>query len=163
MVGAYEHLGDPVEVGVLVVLVDGHGRDPGGPIRADGLPQEGVLRQSEQNEAPASRAGPSRAPRRPVSTPGSPGRPPTTEKPTGQEPGPGSARPGSGHAEAGHHRLDGRRPPGLDSEACKQRNTVERCINRLKQWRGPTTRTDKLTTVYQAALHLAGIPIWTRR
>ncbi|MET7295704.1 IS5 family transposase [Streptomyces griseoloalbus] len=57
----------------------------------------------------------------------------------------------------------GGRPPGFDSEAYKQRNTVERCINRLKQWRGLATRTDKLAIAYQAALHLAGILIWTRR
>jgi hypothetical protein len=36
------------------------------------------------------------------------------------------------------------------------------CINRLKQWRGLATRTDKLAIAYQAALHLAGILIWTR-
>ncbi|MFK4090496.1 IS5 family transposase [Kribbella sp. NPDC020789] len=57
----------------------------------------------------------------------------------------------------------GGRPPGFDSEAYKQRNTVERCINRLKQWRGLATRTDKLAIAYQAALHLAGILIWVRR
>lgn len=55
------------------------------------------------------------------------------------------------------------RPPAFDSEAYKQRNTVERCINRLKQWRGLATRTDKLAIAYQAAPHLAGILIWTRR
>ncbi|MEE1753031.1 IS5 family transposase [Streptomyces sp. SP18CS02] len=57
----------------------------------------------------------------------------------------------------------GGRPPGFDREAYKQRNTVERCINRLKQWRGLATRTGKLAIAYQAALHLAGILIWTRR
>ncbi|MET7622294.1 IS5 family transposase [Streptomyces sp. NPDC005408] len=57
----------------------------------------------------------------------------------------------------------GGRPPGFDSEAYKQRNTVERCINRLKQWRGLATRTDKLAIAYQAALHLASILIWNRR
>ncbi len=57
----------------------------------------------------------------------------------------------------------GGRPPGFDREAYKQRNTVERCINRLKQWRGLATRTDKLAIAYQAALHLAGILIWARR
>ncbi len=31
------------------------------------------------------------------------------------------------------------------------------------QWRGLATRTDKLAIAYQAALHLAGILIWTRR
>ncbi|TGZ18219.1 hypothetical protein DV517_31920 [Streptomyces sp. S816] len=35
--------------------------------------------------------------------------------------------------------------------------------NRLKQWRGLATRTDKLAIAYQAALHLAAILIWTRR
>jgi transposase len=69
--------------------------------------------------------------------------------------------------QVGHRLRRGRlggRPPGFDSEAYKQRNTVERCINRLiKQWRGPATRTDKLAIAYQAALHLAGILIWARR
>ncbi|WP_406739481.1 IS5 family transposase [Streptomyces sp. NBC_00853] len=67
--------------------------------------------------------------------------------------------------QIGHRQRRGRhggRPPGFDREAYKQRNTVERCINRLKQWRGLATRTDKLAIAYQAALHLAGILIWTR-
>ncbi|WP_371798199.1 IS5 family transposase [Streptomyces sp. NBC_01707] len=65
------------------------------------------------------------------------------------------------------HRLrrgrEGGRPPHFDAEAYKQRNTVERCINRLKQWRGLAMRTDKLAIAYQAALHLAAILIWIRR
>ncbi|MFD0009182.1 transposase, partial [Streptomyces sp. NPDC127178] len=68
--------------------------------------------------------------------------------------------------QVGHRLRRGRlggRPPGFDSEAYKQRNTIERCINRLKQWRGLATRTDKLAIAYQAALHLAVILIWTRR
>ncbi|MFD5714740.1 IS5 family transposase, partial [Streptomyces pharetrae] len=68
--------------------------------------------------------------------------------------------------QVGHRLRRGRlggRPPGFDSEVYKQRNTVERCINRLKQWRGLATRTDKLAIAYQAALHLAGILIWARR
>ncbi|MFE1873781.1 IS5 family transposase [Streptomyces sp. NPDC059496] len=68
--------------------------------------------------------------------------------------------------QIGHRRRRGRRggrPPAFDREAYKQRNTVERCINRLKQWHGPATRTDEPAIAYQAALHLAGIPIWTRR
>ncbi|MEU5068895.1 IS5 family transposase [Streptomyces virginiae] len=55
----------------------------------------------------------------------------------------------------------GGRPPAFGKAAYKQRNTVERCINKLKQWRGLATRYDKTTTVYQAALHLAAIHIWT--
>ncbi|POX60440.1 hypothetical protein C3492_27280 [Streptomyces sp. Ru62] len=54
-------------------------------------------------------------------------------------------------------------PPGSDADAYKQRNSVERCINRLKQWRGLATRTDRLAIAYQAALHLAAILIRARR
>ncbi|MFJ6790018.1 IS5 family transposase [Streptomyces angustmyceticus] len=57
----------------------------------------------------------------------------------------------------------GGRPPAFHKTAYKQRNTVERCINRLKQWRGLATRYDKTATVYQAALHLAAIHIWAAR
>ncbi|MER7540732.1 IS5 family transposase [Streptomyces sp. NPDC097704] len=57
----------------------------------------------------------------------------------------------------------GGRPPSFDAQAYKQRNAVERCINRLKQWRGPAMRTDKLAIAYQAALHLAAILIRVRR
>ncbi|TXS32791.1 hypothetical protein EAO74_05470 [Streptomyces sp. gb1(2016)] len=57
----------------------------------------------------------------------------------------------------------GGRPPAFDRDAYKQRNTVERCINKLKQWRGLATRYDKTATIYQAALHLAGIFIWSAR
>ncbi|WP_370531640.1 IS5 family transposase [Streptomyces hydrogenans] len=67
--------------------------------------------------------------------------------------------------QIGHRLRRGRaggRPPGFDAEAYKQRNAVERCINRLKQWRGLAMRTDKLAIAYQAALHLAAILMWTR-
>jgi transposase len=53
--------------------------------------------------------------------------------------------------------------PASTARHTSKRNTVERCINRLKQWRGLATRTDKLAIAYQAALHLASILIWTRR
>ncbi|MGW4983856.1 IS5 family transposase [Streptomyces mirabilis] len=55
--------------------------------------------------------------------------------------------------QIGHRLRRGRlggRPPGFDADAYKQRNTVERCINRLKQWRGLAMRTDKLAIAYQA-------------
>jgi transposase len=42
----------------------------------------------------------------------------------------------------------GGRPPSFDRETYKQRNTVERTINKLKQWRGLATRYDKTATIY---------------
>ena len=56
---------------------------------------------------------------------------------------------------------DGGRPPTFDREAYK--NTVERCINRLKQWRGIATRYEKTATIYLAGLHIAGIFLWSAR
>lgn len=57
----------------------------------------------------------------------------------------------------------GGRPPGRGREAYKQRNTVERCINRLKNWRGLATRYEKTATIFKAGLHIAGIFIWSAR
>ncbi|MFF8407765.1 IS5 family transposase [Streptomyces sp. NPDC015684] len=68
--------------------------------------------------------------------------------------------------QIGHRLRRGRaggRPPEFDAEAYRQRNAVERCVNRLKQWRGLAMRTDKLAIAYQAALHLAAILKWARR
>jgi transposase len=68
--------------------------------------------------------------------------------------------------QVGHRLRRGRadgRPPAFDAGTYKQRNTVERCINRFKQWRGLAMRTDKLAIAYQAALHLASILIWARK
>ncbi|WP_405632416.1 IS5 family transposase [Streptomyces sp. NBC_01174] len=57
----------------------------------------------------------------------------------------------------------GGRPPTFDREAYKQRNTIERCINRLKQWRGIATRYEKTATIYLAGLHTAGVFLWSAR
>lgn len=51
----------------------------------------------------------------------------------------------------------GGRPPAFDREAHKQRNTVERCITKLEQWRGLATRYDKTATIYLAGLHIAAL------
>jgi transposase len=56
----------------------------------------------------------------------------------------------------------GGRPPNFDAELYKQRNCVERCINRLKTWRGIATRYDKRPDSYLAALHLRGAMLWLR-
>ncbi len=54
----------------------------------------------------------------------------------------------------------GGRPPAFDREAYKHRNVVERCFNRLKQWRGIATRYDKTVQSYEAAVTLASLLMW---
>lgn len=49
-----------------------------------------------------------------------------------------------------HHRLARQR----------DRNTVERLINRLKDWRGTATRSDKTPESYLAGLELRASMIW---
>jgi transposase len=56
----------------------------------------------------------------------------------------------------------GGRPPGFDRELYKARNVVERCFNRLEQFRAVATRFDKLAARYQAGLHLASLVLWLR-
>ncbi|GAA3079235.1 hypothetical protein GCM10010448_70880 [Streptomyces glomeratus] len=51
------------------------------------------------------------------------------------------------------------RPPVFDKQLYKRRN-VERCFNRLKQWRGIATRYDKTAESYQAAVTLASLLMW---
>ncbi|CAM5656693.1 hypothetical protein SAVIM40S_03157 [Streptomyces avidinii] len=76
--------------------------------------------------------------------------------PAGEPPDHALGRSRGGPTTKIHLAADGRcRPPAFDREAYKQRNTVERCINKLKQWRGPATRYDKTATIYLAGLHLA--------
>ncbi|WP_262927697.1 IS5 family transposase [Microbacterium sp. NIBRBAC000506063] len=47
-------------------------------------------------------------------------------------------------------------------ERYKGRNVVERCFNRLKQWRGIAMRSDKLARNYRAAICLAATLIWIK-
>jgi transposase len=49
----------------------------------------------------------------------------------------------------------GGRPRSFDATAYKGRNLVERCFNRLKQWRGIATRSDKIACSYLAGITLA--------
>ncbi|WP_425470665.1 IS5 family transposase [Saccharothrix australiensis] len=56
----------------------------------------------------------------------------------------------------------GGRPPAFDAERYKQRNVVERCFNRLKQFRGLATRYAKRAAYYQAELTIAAIVLWLR-
>ncbi len=56
----------------------------------------------------------------------------------------------------------GGRPVGHDAELYKDRNTVERTINKFKEWRGLATRYDKTPQSYLAGLHLRGAVLWLR-
>jgi transposase len=56
----------------------------------------------------------------------------------------------------------GGRPPALDRQIYRRRNVVERCFNRLKQWRGIATRYDKTTQSYRAAVTLASLLMWAQ-
>lgn len=56
----------------------------------------------------------------------------------------------------------GGRPRSFDARAYKGRNVVERCFNKLKQWRGIATGFDKTARSYLAGLVLAATLIWTR-
>lgn len=54
----------------------------------------------------------------------------------------------------------GGRPSGFSTETYKGRNVVERSFNRLKNWRGIATRTDKTARNYHAGITVAATPIW---
>jgi transposase len=56
----------------------------------------------------------------------------------------------------------GGRPPAFDAESYKERNTVERTINKLKDFRAVAMRTDKREFVYQGTIDVASIKIWLR-
>lgn len=55
----------------------------------------------------------------------------------------------------------GGRPYAFDRGVYKTRNVVERCFNKLKQWRGLATRYDKTAANYMGALTLAALLMWT--
>lgn len=50
--------------------------------------------------------------------------------------------------------------PAFDRRAYRERNVVERLINRLKQWRRIATRYEKRAVNYQAMLSFAAILLW---
>jgi len=56
----------------------------------------------------------------------------------------------------------GGRPPAFDAERYKQRNVVERAINKLRVTRAVATRYDKREYVYQGTIDVASIRIWLR-
>jgi transposase len=52
------------------------------------------------------------------------------------------------------------RRPGFDREAYQRRNVVERCVNRLKQWRAIATRYEKRAVNYRAMVVIASLMMW---
>jgi transposase len=54
------------------------------------------------------------------------------------------------------------RPLVFDKTIYARRNVVERCINRLKQWRGLATRYEKRAVNYRAMLVFASIFLWIK-
>lgn len=64
-----------------------------------------------------------------------------------------------------HRRRKPGRPIDFSDEQQQRyrgRNVVERCFNKLKQWRGIAMRSDKLARNYRAAICLAATLIWTK-
>ncbi|MFI6787936.1 transposase, partial [Nonomuraea sp. NPDC050383] len=60
----------------------------------------------------------------------------------------------AGRAHRGHRRCE------FDPARYKRRNVVERCFNRLKQFRGIATRYDKLAVHYQASVTIVCLLLW---
>jgi transposase len=56
----------------------------------------------------------------------------------------------------------GGRPPAFDAERYKERNTIERAVGKLKQFRAVATRYDKRAFMYLATIDVATIKIWLR-
>jgi transposase len=56
----------------------------------------------------------------------------------------------------------GGRRPAFDSQAYRQRNVVERAINKLRQHRAVATRYEKRDYVYRGTIDAAAIRIWLR-
>jgi len=56
----------------------------------------------------------------------------------------------------------GGRPPAFDRGQYKDRNTVERCFGKLKQFRAVATRYDKRCYIYLGTTTAAALVIWLR-
>lgn len=56
----------------------------------------------------------------------------------------------------------GGRPVSFNPEHYKRRNTVERCFQKIKTWRGLATRYDKAPESYEAGLRLRASIMWLK-
>lgn len=65
--------------------------------------------------------------------------------------------------QAGRRRRGTRgRLPGFDPDSYRQRNVVERAVNKLRGTRAVATRYDKRDYVYRGTVDVAAIRIWLR-
>ena len=48
----------------------------------------------------------------------------------------------------------------FDAATYRRRNVVERCVNRLKQWRAIATRYEKRAVNYRSMVIIAALMIW---
>lgn len=65
--------------------------------------------------------------------------------------------------QAGRRRRGTRgRLPAFDAESYRQRNVVERAVNKLRNTRAVATRYDKRDFVYRGTIDVASIRIWLR-
>lgn len=53
-------------------------------------------------------------------------------------------------------------PLVFDAAHYRERNTVERCFSKLKQFRAVATRNDKREQIYQGTVDVASIRIWLK-
>ena len=67
---------------------------------------------------------------------------------------------GRGSGPSSRPSADKPRTRAFDRAAYRERNVVERLINRLKQWRRVATRYEKRGTNYLAMLTVAAILLW---
>jgi transposase len=65
--------------------------------------------------------------------------------------------------QAGRRRRGARgRLPGFDADSYRQRNVVERAVNKLRATRAVATRYDKRDYIYRGTIDVAAIRIWLR-
>jgi transposase len=65
--------------------------------------------------------------------------------------------------QAGRRRRGARgRLPGFDPGSYRERNVVERAVNKLRNTRAVATRYDKRDFVYRGTIDVASIRIWLR-
>ena len=56
----------------------------------------------------------------------------------------------------------GGRPPSFDKAHYRERNTVERAVNKLRNHRAVATRYDKRRYMFTGTIDIASIHIWLR-